>query len=47
MEPSLPAEAVEFSVLRASEECVPFVRSEFEHRPFWMTAIAEADATIG
>jgi hypothetical protein len=43
----LSAEAVEFSVLRAAKECVPFVRSEFEHRPFRVAAIAEADAAIG
>ena len=43
----LSAEAVEFSVLRAAEECVPFARSEFEHRPFRVAAITEADAAIG
>ncbi len=44
---SLTAEAVEFPVVGAADECVPFIRSEFEHRPVRMTAIAEADAAIG
>jgi hypothetical protein len=44
---SLTAEAVEFPVVGAANECVPFIRSEFEHRPVRMTAVAEADAAIG
>jgi hypothetical protein len=43
---SLAAEAIEFSVLRASEKCVPFVRRESENRPFGLPAVAKADATI-
>ena len=44
---SLPAEVVEFTVMGASDERVPFVRRKSEHRPFGVPAIADADLAIG
>jgi len=43
----LPTETVEFSVLHATDECVPFVRRERQDRAFGMPAVADGDPAIG
>jgi hypothetical protein len=43
----LPAETVEFSVLCASEESMPFVRRKSENRSFGVSAVAYADLAAG
>lgn len=44
---SLPAEFVEFPVVRAANECLPFARGKLQNGPFGMPAIAKSDAAIG
>jgi hypothetical protein len=44
---SLPAEFVEFPVVRAADKCLPFARGKLENRPFGMPAVAKSDAAIG
>jgi hypothetical protein len=43
----LPAEAVEFSVLRTTKKCMPFSRGEPEHWARGVLGVAYADAAIG
>jgi hypothetical protein len=43
----LHTETVEFSVSYAAEKSMPFVRGKSENRPFGVTAVADADLTIG
>ena len=43
----LPAEAVEFSVLCASEKSMPFVRCKSENWPLGVPAVAYADLAVG
>src|ERR1700719_3419850 len=44
---SLPAEAVEFSVLHAAEKCVPLIRCESEHRTLDVPAVPDANLVVG